>query len=365
MASKEDFRKKLVDLFLNTNKCRSVLFLAEASIRKAYREMFPTEIASLECMDGRVDVTYITKTPIGIIQVYSEGGGQFDFGWFSFGWLIRRWVKYSLKKKRNKIILCSYHFSKGDKHRCCAWFKYDTEAAKKHQQYLVSQFKSAFKKNHEVYPIMIGVDTDTDGIIVHGIDGKILDLREFNSDKKELLIGIKELFPQMTDCVIKDFAQLLLGNIQHIKEVKELNRPIQSIDHQEQFLFLGRGFEWFNLLNKALEVGPYNPDLSKPIIVAAKVLLQNIQKGRIPAEEGILLVTSAVYGTDDNTEYHHGLAKARFLAKFAKEVIADNVKELLPYLHEEPLVGVLNFDTFEYKEIGLEPVEDVKEEVLV
>ncbi len=359
-------REKLVQLFLKKNKIQSKLFQDESPARRTYREKHPTEIVFIGCMDGRVNGPHITKTPVGIIQVYSEGGGQFDFGWFGFGWLIRRWVKYSAQKKRNKIILCSYHFSKGAQHRCCAWFKYNTEVAKKHQQYLVSQFKSAFKEHHEVYPIMIGIDTDTDAIVVHGVDGKTLDLSECNSDKQELFIKVRELFPAMSERVIKDFSKLLLGNIEHIKEVKESNRPIQSIDHQEQFLFIGRGFEWFNLPNKALEVGPYNPELSKPILVAARVLLQNIQQGRIPKDEGILLVTSAMYGTEDDTEYHHALAKAQFLAKFAKEVIASDEelkKFLLPYLHEEPLVGVFNFDTFEYKQIDFEPAEEVLEEV--
>lgn len=125
-------RKKIAQFLLKHNKSQSEIYSSpdETLARRQYRALHPTEIAALKCMDGRLNLPLMTKTPWGIIQPFRNVGGIFDFGWPFFGQLIQNWIGYSVEKARDCLILVTYHWSKGDPHRGCKGFGYDVARAR-------------------------------------------------------------------------------------------------------------------------------------------------------------------------------------------------------------------------------------------
>ncbi len=336
---------KLIKFLLNLNNQNSIEFTDPgfALERKAYRVKHPTEIAALKCMDGRLQLAVITETPPGIIQPYRNLGGKFSLGWGFFGELLSSWVNYAIGKQRKCLVMATYHFSKGDPYRGCAGHNYDTEAAKKSAAHLVSRIQTIFGKNHSVvYPILVGIETDEDALILHGANENKIDLSTKEGYNHEALsIEVQKLYPDMNSEIVADLLPLLEGNIRHIKKVRDAKRPIEDVQHKEQVLAVGRGFDWLHLLNKALIVGPYSFNVAEPVAVAAGLLWQNMETGRIPKDEGVVLMSSAPYY--DVSGRLLAEEKAMEMMRFSLETIKKEVPQLLPYLN--PLVGTVDQNT--------------------
>lgn len=346
-------KSDLVQFLLDHNKEQSKIFSSPDSVlwRRQYRAKHPTEIAALKCMDGRLHLPVMTNTPLGIIQPFRNIGGIFDLGWPFFGVVLKDWVDYAVSRGRDSLILVTYHYSKGDKHRGCKGFGYDTEAAEAAATQLKAQIESVFGKGHAVvYPVLIGIETDEDALILHGRNNKIMDLStQTNIDEDLLLNELHSLFPDMKTQIVQDLLPLVVGNIGHIQEVRASGRKPVDSDHKEQILGIGRGFDWLHLHNKALLVGPFSYDLGDPIAKAAGILLDNLQKGRIPKQEGVVLLSSAVYRDEAGVEPGLSREKAISLAKFSFETIQNHVPELIPHL--SMLVGTVDMNTREFYEI--------------
>ena len=208
-------------------------------------------------MDGRLNLAVYTKTPPGIIQPFRNIGGRFDLGWPFFAEVIKGWVNYALGRGRRTLILVTYHFSKGDHHRGCAGWKYDTGAAHAAAQKLAEQTEHVFGKSPRmVYPVVVGVETDEEGLVLHG-NGMTLDMATLTTTD-DLEAKIRDMYPDMDAQMVTDFLPLLLGNWEHIRDVRASNRPPVDLEHREQIIAVGRGFDWLHLPNKALIIGPYS-----------------------------------------------------------------------------------------------------------
>lgn len=313
--------------------------------RRKYRQEHPTEIAALKCMDGRLNLALMTKTPPGIIQPFRNIGGIFDLGWPYFGALMREWVDYSISRSRLCLVFITYHFAKGDTHRGCKGHSYDTAAAQQAASRLLQQFETVFGNKHSVvYPILVGIETDDDALVIHGRNGERLNLAELaNPSPDDLRARLQAFFPEMQTQIVDDLLPLLQGNLEHIAAVRATNRPVTDVEHREQILAVGRGFDWLHVPNKALIVGPYSYDVAAPIATAGKVLLENLQQNRIPKDEGVVLLASAVYRDAAGPERLLAAEKAKSLAALATTTIEREVPELTDYL--KTLVGTTNINT--------------------
>ncbi len=302
-------------------------------------------------MDGRLHLPIITKTPLGMIRPFRNLGGQFDLGWPFFGLLVKEWVEHSISRGRNCIVLSTYHYSKSDKHLGCRGFNYDTNLARTETIRLKEQFERVFGKLHSVvYPIVLGIETDEDALILHGENGELFDLSTVTEiTTKELSKKISALFPDMRQRMADDLLPLLIGNIEHIKEIREIKRETNDINHREFVLGVGRGFDWLHLHNKALLVGPFSYNLREPIGKAASILLDNIKEGRINKEDGIVLMISAVYRKKVGIDYQLAQEKAISLAELSVQTIKEVVPELMPYLNV--LVGTVDMNTLYFDRV--------------
>jgi hypothetical protein len=340
----------IVDDFLRHNAIQSALFISpdQRFQRQQYRAKYPTEVAVTKCMDGRLNFAVMTETPFGIVRPFRNLGGQFNIGGH-FGELLEDWVQHAVKKGRDCIIFVTYHWSKGSEHRGCKGFNYDCVGAQTYTKKLLGNIETVFGKKHlVVYPIQVGIETDEDALILHGSNGSILDLSKVEIDAetgepKGMRAALETLFPDMKPSMVESFLPYCLGNVRHIAKIRKMKRPLADIDHQEKILAVGRGFDWHHIPNKMLIVNP-DYDLAKSIATAGNVLLENLQKGRIPKEQGVALIASAVYNDEAGSQRERVIFKASWLANFALETLQREVPDIIPYL-KIIAAGILNQNT--------------------
>lgn len=295
--------------------------------RKRYTAEHPTAILVLKCMDGRINIPIATNTPAGIIQPYRNLGGMFNLGWPHLGEVLAHDVQEKIASGRRVLMLITYHYSKGDPHRGCAGFCYDTEAAKAHTYAIKKQVEHTFGSVHStVYPIVCGFETDDDALILHGNNGDKLDVSTLNTqDGETLSLRLAALFPDMPTQVRQDLMPLVLGNIEHVASLKQTSRTL-DIQHREWMICVGRGFDWLHMPNLALIIGPYSPNLADPIRQAAGIIQGNMQDGRIPGD-GFLLLASVPYA-EIGVDRARAELKSRFLMEFAANVIGAEFPDL-------------------------------------
>lgn len=336
----------LVQFVLNRNEEQSAAFRSAAArlARTRYRAEHPTEIAAWKCMDGRLNLAVYTKTPPGIIQPFRNIGGRFDLGWPFFAEVIKGWVNYALGRGRRALVLVTYHFSKGDHHRGCAGWKYDTGAAHAAAEKLAEQTTHVFGKSPRmVYPVVIGLETDEEALVLHGVKDGTLNIAELTTIEG-LEEKVRDLYPDMDLQMVKDFLPLLEGNWEHIREIRASNRPPVELEHREQIIAVGRGFDWLHMPNKALIIGPYSHEWPSAVATAGKIIMGNLNDGRVPKEEGVLLLISAL-SRDEEGSFGWNMAteKAKYLQRVAETVLATEVPELKDSLRT--FAGVVSADT--------------------
>lgn len=318
--------------------------------RELHRARHPTAIAVLKCMDGRINIPIATNTPPGIIQPFRNLGGFFDLGWPHLGEVLEHYVRGRLQGGQRVLMLITYHFSRGDAHRSCAGFAYRTADAVAHVQGVKAQLEHVFGRRHgSVYPLVCGFETDEDALILHGAGGETLDLSTLPADtgRSELSARLRPLFPDMPQQMLADLARLAAGNLEHVAEVRQTDRQL-DIEHREWMICVGRGFDFLHAPNLALIIGPYSPDLADPIRKAGGIIAANMASGRIP-DDGFLLLASSPY-EEIGADRARAELKARFLARFAADVIRRELPDLAPRMTVR--TGVLNWATRALEGVG-------------
>ncbi len=347
----ESARNKIIDAFLAHNVEQSTQFTSpdETLRRRQYRAQNPVEIAALKCMDGRINLSLITGFPVGIIRPFRNLGGKFDIGGH-FGELLLNWVMRAVSAGKDSIVLVTYHWSSGAVERGCKGFHCEVDTAIAYTTDLLHDVEEVFGSKHEVvYPVQVGIETDEDALVFHG-SGKTLDLSEMDSDDRDILrIALESLYPDMNRRMLESLVNLCVGNIRHVRTIRKAARPVAEIDHKENILGVGPGFNWYHLPNQMLIVGPYSYDLAEPIAVAGKILLNNIQSGSIPEADGCLLLTSAIYRDEGGPEKPRSIMKARSLMRLSQETLEREVPDLIPHLHYG--AGILNENTLHFEPI--------------
>ena len=300
--------------------------------RKLYTAQHSTSVVALKCMDGRLNLSVATSTPAGIVQPFRSLGGRFDLGWPHFGEVMADYVQGMVRQGRRTLALITYHYSKGDFHRGCAGFNYNTDAARSHTFEIKRQMETVFGKGHStVYPLVCGFETDEDALVFHGSNGEILDLSTISPTIHDSLpTSLARLYPDMSDQVRQDLLPLVEGNIAHIAQIRQSNREL-DIEHREWIIGIGRGFDWLHAPNLALIIGPYSPDLADPIRNAAGIIAANMQTRRIP-DDGFLLLAESLYH-EIGIDRARAELKSGFLAEFAAAIIRKEFPNLREKMH--------------------------------
>jgi hypothetical protein len=316
--------------------------------RQLYLAQHPTRIAAFKCMDGRINLPIVTSKPFGIIDPFRNLAGRFDLGWPYLGELFQEWVENAVGSGRQCLVLVTYHFSESDNsHRGCAGFDYDKDRAFAFMARFKQQIERVFGYDHQVvYPLIVGLETDTDTLSFHGADDSLLDLSKVTNPGGDYLTReLVRLYPDMPERMLYDLVPLALGNLQHIVEVAAERRPIVEAEHREWVLGIGRGFDWLHEPNLALLVGPYSPNLDEPIKMALSIIGANMDRQRI-SDDGFVLLTSAPYSRQ-GADKQRAREKAQFLSAFAREVAARHYPELSKIMNALTVVLDQNNRRFE------------------
>jgi hypothetical protein len=307
-------------------------------------------------MDGRLNLPFITRVPQGIMQPYRQMGGIFDLGDPYLGSLMERWVTYAVSKGRKCLVLVTYHFSKGDHKRGCAGHDENTKEALRWAKYLVNQHCVVFgglSENSTVYPIVVGIETDSDGLVLHGDNGKALSVSDnLELSLEEIRNSVEELYPRMPKDIMDDLMVLVLGNFEQVRSYQKTPKASVGLVHGESVICIGRGFSWLHEPNRALIVGPYNNPLfsvEKAIETAGKIVLKNIREGRVSETDGITVMCSSLYLKEGMSRMRE-TTKAHSLYKIAKKVLSEKVPELFKY-NLEFLVGSTSHEDLLFREI--------------
>ena len=280
------------------NRAQSALYCdpSERVRRATHRQAHPTEIAAFKCMDGRLDLARITMTPPGIVQPFRNVGGHFDLGWPFLGVVMNGWVEYTISRGRNRLIIVTYHFSKGNTHWGCKGQDYDTGRGLAAAQKLSGQFEDVFDARvRTTHPIVVGIETDEDTLIFHSEQdaGVVFNVADrLNDTKSEIRAALQRLYPSMLQRTLDDLLPLVAGNQIHVRETRRIGREPIELDHAERVIAVGRGFDWLHLPNTALIIGPYHHNWPDAVETAGQIVLNNIVSGRIPSEEGVLVRSS-------------------------------------------------------------------------
>jgi len=322
--------------------------------RRHYQAEHPTAILAFKCMDGRIHLPYITKTPLGIIQPFRNLGGAFDIGWPHLGELVTHAVMRAVEEGRRVLILVTYHHSRGERDRGCSGFDFDLEAARSSAFAFQGQLESVFGTDHQiVYPLVIGIETDEDALTLHWDRGTAIDLAAIETgsngeaDLEDLLAhALRGTFRDMPADIMRDVLPLVMGNLRHIGEVRRTERSL-DIQHHEWILCVGRGFDFLHVPNTALIVGPYSPNIDVPIVNAARIIQSNMEAGRIP-DDGMILLASSPYD-EIGIDYRRAVEKSKFLSRFA----AATIQATVPYVHRRMIrkTCVLNWTDRSLEEI--------------
>jgi hypothetical protein len=357
MNKRKIISEDVTNYVLRINKERSLEYTDPSAqmARQLYRGKHPTEILVQKCMDGRLNLSVFTGTPPGIIQPFRNVGGKFDLGWPFFQEVTLDGVQYGINKGRQCLSISSYHFSVGDHHRGCAGFGYDTEGAKAAAFDLRDQFTKVFGSGagRPVYALTIGIETDAESLIFHNNEGESLDLAQVDpqSASEDLNRLLTKLYPDMASEMRRDLLPLVVGNVAHIAAVKEEEKAPVDLEHREQIIALGRGFDWLHEPNRALIIGPYSHEWPSAVKTAGTIVLGNLQAGRIPEKSGVLLLVSALWRSEER-EVGRRLKeqKVRYLAEIALEEL-----KAIPELHQhlKVLAGVVDADTRKLHTIDL------------
>ncbi|MCD8515494.1 MAG: hypothetical protein LRY31_05550 [Burkholderiaceae bacterium] len=321
--------------------------------RQRYMAQHPTAVAALKCMDGRINLSVATQTPAGILMPFRNLGGMFNLGWPHLGEILTHYVQGMVQTGRRVLLLITYHWSKGDVKRGCAGFHYNRQASMEHAWGIRDQVSHLFGHAHQtVYPLVCGFETDQESLLLHSPGGATLDIADLTpADSQELAPRLAALLPDMPAPVLADLLPLLKGNLAHVEHIRALSAQHErqlAIDHREWIICLGRGFDFLHTPNMALIVGPYSPDLAHPIRTATSIIESNMRRGRIP-DDGFLLLASVPYEAM-GVERARAELKARFMERFAADVIREAYPELAQRMHSR--VAVLDWEARRMELIG-------------
>ena len=332
------------------NREQSALYCdpSERVRRATHRQAHPTEIAAFKCMDGRLDLARITMTPPGIIQPFRNVGGVFDLGWPFLSGAIDEWVNYTISRGRNRLIIVTYHFSKSNSHWGCKGQNYDTAKGLAAARILARQFEHVFgSRVRTTHPIVVGVETDDDVLILHGerdADAVYNVAERLDNSASKIGAALRHLYPSMLQRTLDDLLPLVAGNQTHVRETLKTGRKPIELDHAERIIAVGRGFDWLHMPNTALIIGPYDHKWPDAVETAGQIVLNNIQLGRIPVEEGVLVLVCALsHDPIGSFGWNLGVQKTQYVERVTLDTLRSRVPDLMPYLRH--CGGVLEADT--------------------
>lgn len=318
---------------MELNEEQSRMFIAEPyfSERKRHLARHPTEIIAFKCMDGRLNLDLITGLAPGVVTGYRNIAGRFDVGWPKLREQLAQHVEEATSRGHRMIALCTYHFSEGCRERGCRGMDFDTEAARRLAGSLAEQFQDVFAGGSRaaVFPLVTGIETDSEGLVLHGepAEEALLRIASYAAerpDEEAIRNAVRALLPRLDAQLLDDLMPVVVGNARHVHQRQQEHIPIIDLDHRETVVAIGSGFGWMHTPNKALVIAPFDHNWTSAVSTAAAVVAKNIAKGAVNAADGIVLAACTSCAAEPGG-WRWRLAEmtTRYLARAAQQAIID------------------------------------------
>jgi Carboxysome Shell Carbonic Anhydrase len=306
---------------------------------------FAVLITCLKCGDGRVHLPLVTGMPIGFIQPIRSLGGIFSTGWFALSERLCQIVEEAIDQALRNLFLVVYHYSESDdKTLGCRGAGYSKDTAMEHTMRFVHEAELLFGIGHDQVEIMpLGLETDMDALVFHDRKGdkKLEILRFVNEDETTVREEIRALCPERPKKIVNCLTELAMGNIAHIRDLQMRPRVNERNDHHEQVVGIGTGFQGIHVINRMVIVSPLVPDLPNSIGMAADILRENFETGRITKPEGVLF--SNIGYSKPGLRREAAVAQSLYLAREAREVSNQRLPQFEGGMQE--LTCVTNLET--------------------
>jgi len=323
--------------------------------RARYVANHPTNILVFKCMDGRINLPFITGVPIGVFRPFRHVGGKFTLlGDPYLNHLVREENEEAMRQGRPTLSLCTYHFSKGDKHRGCAGHKYDTASARSGAIALKKEFDVVFgTHNIEMGAILLGIETDEDSIVFTNEAGETFSIAENTevADATAIRVKLSRIYPDISEQMLNDLLPLAYGDRAHVRTLKLAGaRPHSELVHGEDIICVGRGFDWLHLPNRALIIGPYkyyDHTWKDAIAIAGNIVRGNFESNPNLKKGGALLIISAPYRNLE--EKGIAMTQSDSYSKVAQDALGENIKNL----NMKILVGVTDMTTMKFHQLKI------------
>ena len=231
------------------------------------------------CADGRLAhaIRYVLRLPIEAVRRKSYAGAMFDIDNSIEKWVETEMLRYregrpNLADEPTRYLKAvAYHFSSVDPSHegCAAHGSDDAKAAAEGLNRLLAfqqAIENTFCCGASIDLLLLGIDTDTDGIKVHvpNADGDI-DLDRFvdakqvyqqtlNLSATEAIARIEQMIrdtqPDVGEGMLKLVSKLIANNLSQIEYVQSyFGSHYEDIGHAERFIGAGIGFEEVQLRN--------------------------------------------------------------------------------------------------------------------
>ncbi len=316
----ESIHQRILDI----NVQQSEQYITTEAERLRYWAQHSTFFGCVKCMDGRVSIPLMTKTPMGIVKPFRAIGGKFDIWWPTFIGRMRHWIERAISNGSRACIFVTYHYSASDAHLGCAGWKYDTRAARAHAEYLSQELRFVF--GEELTAITAGVETDRDILTLHGPQGDLSGELIVGMTGEEIQEAIMHHFPEMPHDVVRDLVPFLKGNAERIDDIKKCPRAQAQLEHNERIIAVGQGFDWLVQENLALIINDADPNLSESIRVAGSLIEKNLKNSATDDEATIF--TNIQYRNPGMDE-RQAIARSRGLCRFAEKTLHEHYPELM------------------------------------
>ncbi len=335
MQAEENPRNVTVEELLHNlveiNKDYCHRFRSQAQILKKYKLKHPTKIMIFKCMDGRIAFPTFTETPLGFLRNFRNLGGQFNFGWKGLKAALTDAVWKSHEEGRGTLAIITYHYSKGDPKRGCAGHKCNIEASINGAMAFKKQIKNAYNGlPYRFFPIIVGIETDEESLQFHNGDGDSFNLATLHEEitEEEMFEKLLSLYEYIPGDILADLIPLLMGNMKHIKKIRNSNRQITDLEHGEWIVGAGgaTAYDWLHVPNAAILVGQYNPNIERPIKEALGVIRKNWEPGK-----KFLYMSAASYGGSNHAQLV--IPEVKYYSRIIRETADKFFPELIPDMH--------------------------------
>jgi hypothetical protein len=323
----------LKDRVLEKNRqVQSALINGGFAAREKYRQTHKTKLLHTSCMDGRMRLGHFSGLPLGVVETFYNIGGVFDVTWPEFEKDLTR-----LRKKADgvyvpAVLAVGYHYSKSNPNLGCKGHGYDKEASIIACNAFVSQLQS---QQSDLYGVVVGLETDTDSVLIHGKNGQLFNTAEMNEVSGDIYRdAVKAIVPDMAPEMFNDFLSFVEGLQKKTMKTMTEGRFGRDLDHREYVLGLGPvgAFDWLEDRNTALLIGPYSPTSDIAVEKAAGILDVNLLSSQIPSEDGLVVVVAETWNQLEPDGRENARQHAQYRTTRALEIIKESAPKLMSSL---------------------------------